>query len=232
LCLAERLARAEKFLVKNYRAKKKFFKKIYFFITTSSAPLCQANLSNTIERAMDEKKKNPFWKELIKLLLIAFLVVVPFRKFVAQPFIVDGASMDPTFKNGQYLIVDELTYHFREPERGSVLIFRYPKDPSKFFIKRVIGLPGETVTIKGGEVSITDKNGKTFTLDEPYVKYPRSDSESRTLSQDEYWVMGDNRYGSSDSRAWGPVPEKNIVGRPILRFWPPTILPGAKAFTE
>ena len=199
---------------------------------TSNALLCQATSRNTIERTMDEqKKKSPFWKELLKLLLIAFLVVVPFRKFVAQPFIVDGASMDPTFKNGQYLIVDELTYHFKGPERGSVLIFRYPKDPKKFFIKRVIGLPGETVEIKGGTVTITDKEGKKLTLDEPYVKYPRSDSETRILNQDEYWVMGDNRYGSSDSRVWGPVPEDNIIGRPLIRFWPPTFLPGDKSNT-
>jgi signal peptidase I len=206
---------------------------MYFFRRTLNDPLCQANLSNTIERTMDEqKKKSPFWKELLKLLIIAFLVVVPFRKFVAQPFIVDGASMDPTFKNGQYLIVDELTYHFKTPERGSVLIFRYPKDPKKFFIKRVIGLPGETVEIKGGVVTITNKNGEKLTLDEPYVKYPRSDTENRILNTDEYWVMGDNRYGSSDSRVWGPVPEKNIIGRPLIRFWPPTFWPGDMDYTN
>lgn len=204
---------------------------MYFCRRTSNAPLCQATSRNTIERAMDEKKKNPFWKELIKLLLIAFLVVVPFRKFVAQPFIVDGASMDPTFKNGQYLIVDELTYHFEEPKRGSVLIFRYPKDPNKFFIKRVIGLPGEKVSIANGQVTITSNDqSKTTTLEEPYVKFSKSDSSIYQLGTHEYFVMGDNRYGSSDSRVWGAVPEKNIVGRPILRFWPPTFLPGANIF--
>jgi signal peptidase I len=185
---------------------------------------------------MDEqKKKSPFWKELIKLLLIAFLVVVPFRKYVAQPFIVDGASMDPTFKNGQYLIVDELTYHFKAPERGSVLIFRYPKDPNKFFIKRVIGLPGETIDIKNGTVTISNSatHPKPFILEEPYIKFTKSDTvEPITLSENQYWVMGDNRYGSSDSRVWGPVPDKNIVGRPLIRFWPPTFLPGDKAFTN
>jgi len=161
------------------------------------------------------------WKELVKLLVIAAIIVIPFRLFIAQPFIVDGASMDPTFRTGQYLIVDELTYHFKTPARGSVLIFKYPKDTSKYFIKRVIGLAGETVTIKDGKVSI---NGKV--LNEPYVKLPKNDNESYTLAQGEYYVMGDNRYASADSRLWGPVPEKDIIGRPILRVYPFSLWPG------
>lgn len=194
--------------------------------------MCQASSRNTIEPVMDATpKKNDFWKELIKLLLIAFLVVVPFRKYVAQPFIVDGASMDPTFKNGQYLIVDELTYHFETPKRGSVLIFKYPKDTSKYFIKRVIGLPGETVSIKNGAVTIVNaSNPQGFTLSEPYIKYEKNDSESYTLGTNEYFVMGDNRYGSSDSRIWGAVPKEDLVGRPVVRFWPFGILPGNRVF--
>src|SRR3989344_8044498 len=88
-----------------------------------------------------DKSSSNFWRELIKLVLLSLFIVVPFRLYIAQPFIVDGASMDPTFKTGEYLIVDELTYHFRGPERGSILIFKYPGDPRKSFIKRVIGLP-------------------------------------------------------------------------------------------
>src|SRR3989344_4312516 len=91
--------------------------------------------------------KNNVWSELAKLVIISLVIVIPFRLYIAKPFIVNGASMDPTFETGDYLIVDELTYQFRTPERGSVLIFKYPKDPSKSFIKRVIGLPGETVRI-------------------------------------------------------------------------------------
>src|SRR3989338_11417917 len=101
-----------------------------------------------------ENSSSNFWKELIKLVFISLLVVIPFRFFIAQPFIVNGASMDPTFETGNYLIVDELTYQFHGPERGSVLIFKYPVDPSKSFIKRVIGLPGETVSISKSEVTI------------------------------------------------------------------------------
>lgn len=162
-----------------------------------------------------------FWKELFKLVFFSLIIVIPFRLYVAQPFVVDGASMDPTFETGDYLIVDELTYRFKMPERGSVLIFKYPKDPKKSFIKRVIGLPGERVSIEHGTVSIND-----ILLDEPYIKLPKDDSGSYTLGPVEYFVMGDNRRGSADSRMWGPVPEKNIIGRPIIRFLPPAIFPG------
>ncbi len=181
-----------------------------------------------VETTPVENKKD-FWKEIGKLLIIALLIVVPFRLYIAQPFIVDGASMDPTFASGQYLIVDELTYHFQTPERGSVIIFKYPKDEKKFFIKRIIGLPGETVTISDGVVSIRAVGAQNlFELDEPYVKLTKRDNMSLTLDSDEYFVMGDNRAGSADSRLWGPMPTKDIIGRPMLRVWPPTIWPGDK----
>ena len=167
------------------------------------------------------------WKELIKLVIISLVIVVPFRLYIAQPFIVDGASMDPTFHTGNYLIVDEITYRFKTPERGSVLIFKYPKDPRKSFIKRVIGLPGEKVSINNGEVIITNSQFPDgFKLNEPYIKLPKSETASYKLSQDEYFVMGDNRLASADSRLWGPVPKGNIVGRPIFQLFPPDIWPG------
>ena len=103
---------------------------------------------------LQKVEKENFWTELGKLFLIAIVIVIPFRIFIAQPFIVDGASMDPTFEDGQYLIVDEISYRFSDPERGSVLIFKYPKDTKKYFIKRVIGLPGEKVLIEDGIVTI------------------------------------------------------------------------------
>lgn len=182
---------------------------------------------------MDEltTKKNSsteFWKELGKLILLAVVIVVPFRLYIAQPFIVDGASMSPTFETGEYLIVDELTYHFETPERGSVLIFKYPRDPAKYFIKRVIGLPGEIVSIRNGEVSIiNEENPEGFRLDEPYVEFEKDDTMSFTLSEGEYFVLGDNRSGSADSRIWGAVPKENIIGRPIIRFYPPALFPGS-----
>lgn len=175
---------------------------------------------------MDKSSSN-FWQELIKLILLSILIVVPFRLYIAQPFIVDGASMDPTFDTGNYLIVDELTYYFTTPVRGSVLIFKYPKDPRKSFIKRVIGLPEEKVSISEGRVTIVnEKNPDGFTLDEPYVKLEKKDSADYILGPHEYFLMGDNRFGSSDSRIWGPVPEKNIIGRPLIRLFPPALFPG------
>ena len=169
-----------------------------------------------------------FWKELVKLVFLSLLIVVPFRLYVAQPFVVEGASMDPTFDTGDYLIVDEFSYHFKGPERGSILIFKYPKDTKKSFIKRVIGLPGEQVSISNGKVVIVNSeypNG--LTLDEPYVKFSKDENmATEELGDAEYFVLGDNRPASADSRVWGVVPEKNIIGRPILRFFPPAVFPG------
>lgn len=168
-----------------------------------------------------------FWKELIKLVFLSLFIVIPFRLYIAQPFVVEGASMDPTFDTGDYLIVDELTYHWKSPERGSVLIFKYPKDPKKSFIKRVIGLPNETVLITNGQVVIVNKeNPEGLILDESYVKFDKKENLSYTLGADEYFVLGDNRMASADSRVWGAVPEENIIGRPVVRFYPPALLPG------
>lgn len=182
---------------------------------------------STLSQAPGVKNQPGFWRELIKLVLLSLLIVVPFRLYIAQPFIVDGASMDPTFETGDYLIVDEISYRFKTPERGSVLIFKYPRDPRKSFIKRVIGLPEETVSISDGQVTIINThNPEGFVLDEPYVKLNKQDSLNYVLGAGEYFVMGDNRIGSADSRIWGPVPEGNIVGRPIFRLLPPTFFPG------
>jgi len=181
-------------------------------------------------QATESPKKKTFLRECIEFTVIAIVIVVPFRMFIAQPFIVNGLSMDPTFKNAEYLIVDQLTYHFHTPQRGSVLIFKYPKDTSKYFIKRVIGLPGETVEIKKGRVTIKNtSNPEGFVLDEPYIKFPKQDDYSVTLDEENYYVLGDNRDGSADSRSWGPVPKEDIVGRPLLRLLPFTrmdYLPG------
>ena len=188
---------------------------------------------------MQGEKEQNFFKEILKASIIALIIVIPIRIFVAQPYIVAGSSMYPTFKDGHYIIVDELSYRFNPPKRGDVIIFRYPKDPSKFFIKRVIGLPGETVVINKGEVLIAPTATSTVgvVLPEPYVSpEDRSyDSMKRTLEDDEYFVMGDNRNASSDSRIWGPLPEKNIVGRAIFRVLPVGeigVFPGAYAFHD
>jgi signal peptidase I len=180
---------------------------------------------------MPEDRSDNFFTELLKFALIAVVIVAPIRFFVAKPFVVSGASMYPTFDNGEYLIIDELSYRLREPERLDVIIFRYPKDPSDFFIKRIIGLPGETVEVSGSGITITTLSGETLTLEEPYVVNEGNGSYRKVvLDIDEYFVLGDNRPESSDSRIWGALPEENIVGRAFVRLLPLQnigILPGA-----
>jgi len=163
-----------------------------------------------------------FVVEVVKFFLLALVIVLPIRAYIAQPFIVSGTSMVPTFHDGEYLIIDEISYFFNNPARGDVVVFKYPNDHTKYFIKRVIGLPGETVTIKDGAVSITKTDGENITLDQSYVKLPRVDFESRVLDNNQYYVMGDNRGASSDSRSWGPVTRDLLVGRAFVRLFPIT----------
>lgn len=160
-------------------------------------------------------------KEYVKFLLIVAVIVLPIRFYVAQPFVVSGESMLPTFKDGQYLIVDQVSYNLGNPSRGDVVIFKFPQDTSKFFIKRLIGLPGETIEIKGSEVFITPKDStEKIKLDEPYVEMKRDVYETTILKDYEYFVMGDNRLQSYDSRFWGPLDEKYLVGRALFRLLP------------
>ena len=183
-----------------------------------------------------EKKEHPL-TEIVRFSIIAILIVIPIRMFVAQPFIVSGASMDNTFHNGEYLIVDQVSYYFNNPARGDVVIFRYPRDPSKFFIKRIIGVPGDTIVIEDSVVTvINNQYPDGFVLDEPYIK-SMSPVQKMTekLGDREYFVMGDNRDQSSDSRSWGVLQEERIVGRAFLRLFPPGeigYLPGAVTITE
>jgi signal peptidase I len=175
------------------------------------------------ERPIEKSTASAFALELFKFAAVALLIVVPIRTYVAQPFVVSGASMEPTFDSGEYLVVDQLSYRLHEPKRGDVIIFRYPKDPSKFFIKRIVGLPDETVTITGSEVSVINReHPEGLTLPETYLDPARLKSDFITvaLSEGEYFVLGDNRRESSDSRYWGTLPRENIVGRAFLRLIP------------
>ena len=142
--------------------------------------------------------------------------------FYCPTFIVSGASMDPTFETGDYLIVDQITpRYFKELKRKEVVVFHYPLDTTRSFIKRIIGLPGETVEIRSGVVTIkNEENSDGLTLSEPYVLYQRDVTMTTILKENEYFVMGDNREGSLDSRIWGPLEKKYIIGRPIFRLFP------------
>lgn len=167
------------------------------------------------------QQKSGVW-EMVRYAIIALIIVIPFRIFIAQPYIVSGSSMDPTFEDSDYLIVDQISKRFEEPTRQSVVIIRYPIEPSKFFIKRLIGFPGETVEIKNGQVTIYNPdNPSGLILEEFYIKHPKTtENLTMKLGEDQYFVMGDNRAGSSDSRSWGTLPKKFIIGKPIIRIFP------------
>ena len=174
---------------------------------------------------MNEQKNPNSLFELIKFTLIAMIIILPIRLFVAKPFIVQGASMEPTFHNGQYLIVDQLSYHLGEPQRGDVVVFEHFNSPedsdTKYYIKRLIGLPGETVIAKEGKIRIVNnEHPQGFELKEAYLHNFSIDNFTDTLAQDEYFVMGDNRPASSDSRSWGHLEKKLIVGKPFARLFP------------
>lgn len=129
--------------------------------------------------------------------------------------------MEPNFDNGDYLIIDELSYRFREPERGEVVVFKYPNNPSQRYIKRIIGLPGETIVVKDGKV-ITVKDKKEEVLDESnyLAGIFTSGTSQLSLGPSQFFVLGDNRPASSDSRSWGALPKEDIIGRVLIRVWP------------
>lgn len=163
-------------------------------------------------------------QEFLVLATLAVIIVIPIRMLIFQPFLVKGSSMEPNFHNGDYLIIDELSYRLRDPLREEVVVFKFPDNPSQKYIKRIIGLPRETIEVKEGNVRITGPQ-ENFILDEN-AYLPRVETlgfETLTLGADEYFVLGDNREHSSDSRYWGSVPRANLVGRVWWRVIPGTL---------
>lgn len=167
--------------------------------------------------------------DLAKVLVISMVIIIPIKYYIAQPFIVSGSSMVPTFHDGEYLIVDQLSYRTSNPNRGDIIVFKYPKDNTQYFIKRIVGLPGEKITIKDTKVYITNKEKpQGFELKESYLPAGSmtlgvNENSIVNLGNDEYFVLGDNRAGSSDSRFWGPVPDYDIVGKVYIRALPFTV---------
>lgn len=161
------------------------------------------------------------WWELVKFALIALAIVIPVRMFIAEPFVVSGSSMAPTFIDRDYLIIDKISYWLGQPKRDDVVVFQYPNDPSKFFIKRIIALPGETIDIRGNNITITNaEHPQGLILDQPFVKNVDDNDIHLKLKSDEYYVMGDNRSASSDSRVWGPLNRSFMTGKVLLRLLP------------
>lgn len=162
--------------------------------------------------------------ETIRVVVVSLIIIFVVRSFVIQPFFVKGSSMQPNFHDGDYLIVDEISYGIGKPQRGDVIIFKYPNNPSEFFIKRVIGLPGESVELKNNTITIYNNENPTgFVLDESaYLAKTVTTSGDvfQELASDEYYVLGDNRGASSDSRAWGVLKDRYIIGKAWVRAWP------------
>lgn len=172
-----------------------------------------------------------FW-ETLEVVLISLAIILPIRYFLVQPFFVKGQSMEPVFQDGDYLIVDEISFRFREPDRGEVIVFRFPQQPSQFYIKRIVALPSETVEVRGGRVKVYSvKFPQGFFLEESYLAGGEvTEGDVRlTLGKGEYFVLGDNRRASYDSRRWGVVPRRDVIGRVWIRPWP---LPEATIFTK
>lgn len=184
---------------------------------------------------MFESKKNKFGVgatilsgilEIAQVVSVSLIIVLIIKYYLIQPFMIKGNSMEPNFHDGNYIVADEVSYRFRGPERGEVIVFHFPIDEKQYFIKRIIGLPGETVEINNKQVAISSSdNPEGTTIDESYLpENVRNKTEGNikvTLKDNEYFVMGDNRFHdkSSDSRSWGPVPKDLIVGKVMFRIW-------------
>lgn len=192
-------------------------------------------MNNLFQNQESNQEKSYFsqWKaifsfilELIKIVIISLAIIIPIRAYVAQPFYVEGASMEPNFYDNEYLIVNEFSYHFSDPRRGEVVIFRPPNNYKVYYIKRIIGLPGETVEIKGNQIIIyNSENPAGFILDESKYLAAKTynlvdDKIYSPLASDEYFVLGDNRPNSLDSRKIGPIQRQQIRGQVFLRAFP------------
>jgi len=164
--------------------------------------------------------------EIIKVVIISLAIIIPVRYFLIQPFYVKGASMEPSFHDHEYLIINEIDYRLNSPQRGDIVVFRYPKDPSQYFIKRIIGLPGEKIKIKDSKIYIfNDQHPDGIALNEDVylpedVQTLTSGKTEFVLDDGQYFVLGDNREASLDSRRFGAVPRRLIIGKAWVRGWP------------
>ena len=198
----------------------------------SEKPFYEEQFDTTISRrSRRERRRNASKKggggvlEFLIILLVSFVLVFGFvRPFVVEAFWIPSASMVPTLKYGDRVLVNKFIYRFTEPQRGDVIVFKSVEGDGQDLIKRVVGVPGDEIAVRGGKLFVNGEPQK-----EPYVnkKYPdRSFYAPTTVPKDHVFAMGDNRANSQDSRVFGPVPEKNIEGEAFLRFWPPDRIGG------
>ncbi len=190
-----------------------------------------------VEQSPEVKKGSD--RSILLYTAIAIALALLVRFFVAAPYLVSGPSMEPTFQNYDYLIVDRLSYEFSNPSRGDIVIFSMPGNLSETLIKRVIGLPGDTVSISGNTITIANATHPSgFTLSEPYLSPADLGGPSNlivTLGQGDYFVLGDNRKVSYDSRLWGVLPRQDIIGQVLMRLYPFTsvgIEPGRARYAQ
>jgi signal peptidase I len=172
---------------------------------------------------MSFRKFKVFFIEIVESILLSLVIILPIRFFIIQPFFVKGQSMEPNFQENDYLIIDQLSFRFREPSRGEVVVLRSPIQKNYFFIKRIIGLPGEKIEIKNNQVKIYSKDQpEGFVLTEPYLASGEITEGNLEIQvgEDEYFVLGDNRRFSYDSRRWGLLKKNELIGRAWLRLWP------------
>lgn len=166
-----------------------------------------------------------FLREVLETVILT-IVIYALVNFATGRYRVEGDSMLPTVQPNEYVLLDKLSYMLRQPERGEIVVFHYPYDPERDFIKRVIGLPGETISIANGGVTVTQVDGTQFQLDEPYINAPPNYTNTWTVGPDEFFVLGDNRNNSSDSHSWGMLKREFLVGRALFVYWP---LPALRA---
>jgi signal peptidase I len=190
-------------------------------LSLSTAPDSTTQTSDTLPPA-DAAPAAPapgksLLREIIETILLTVIIYLSVN-FATGRFRIEGSSMEPSMHQDQYVLVDKISYKIGNPHRGDVVVFNYPLATERDFIKRVIGLPGETVTIQGGVVSI---NGQP--LQEPYISQPPDYENSWTLGPDQFFVLGDNRNSSLDSHSWGPLDRHYLIGRAVFVYWPPSL---------
>ncbi|MEK7625101.1 MAG: signal peptidase I [Patescibacteria group bacterium] len=184
----------------------------------------QTNFNEPIVQPSRLRVAGAFLFELIKVIVMAGVTIALIRYFLFKPFYVKGASMEPNFMDHEYLIIDELSYRLRLPERGEVIVFKYPNNKQEYFLKRIIGLPGERVKVADGHVTIyNNAHPEGVVVSEGYLPdelITAGDNQTVTLGVEDYFVLGDNRPNSFDSRRFGSIKKDLIVGKVFIRGWP------------